>query len=337
MTDLLDSLATDRLIHAHQLNLLNDRALLVRFDVATLSDHSFLDQRAIRRDHDYEWHPWEGFASVAQTLPDGTPAYLFHVGHCGSTLISRLIREASGALALREPLPLRTLAIDRAFGQGALLTAAERQTRLGLLGTSWSRGSEPTVIKATSFCCNLIDDVAAGAPTVFISQRPETHLAVILAGENALADLRGFGNYRFLRLVQAGIELPELASLSIGELAALSLLAEVHAAATSTRAGDMLRVDFDRFLEQPVEELSAVGAHLGLSIDPARCRAAVDGPTLTRYSKAPEHAYGPGLRSDIIADSRAGNGGEIAAGMAFLERLSREDASVSAALDWLEG
>src|SRR4026208_509760 len=36
--------------------------------------------------------------------------YIFHTGHVGSTLVSRLLDETGAVLSLREPLPLRTLA-----------------------------------------------------------------------------------------------------------------------------------------------------------------------------------------------------------------------------------
>src|SRR3546814_19085261 len=37
--------------------------------------------------------------------------WLFHIGHCGSTLISRLLDVLPGLLGLREPLPLLELAM----------------------------------------------------------------------------------------------------------------------------------------------------------------------------------------------------------------------------------
>ena len=36
--------------------------------------------------------------------------FIFHTGHVGSTLVSRLLDETGDVLSLREPLPLRTLA-----------------------------------------------------------------------------------------------------------------------------------------------------------------------------------------------------------------------------------
>ena len=49
---------------------------------------------------------------------------------------------------------------------------------------------------------------------------------------------------------------------------------------------------------------------------------------LARYSKAPEFAYTPDVRAELLRDSRRRNGDEIRKGLAWLERLARSDATV---------
>ena len=233
MTGLLEELAIDRLVFPHQLDLLSDSVLLVRISEADLCDHSFLDKRILRQGMDYKWVAWGEFKAVADTLPETVPAYIFHVGHCGSTLLSRLISAATDTQALREPLPMRTLAVDKADGRAAFLRGNDQRDRLSLFERVWARGPLRTVVKATSICTNLMGLVDPTAPLAFVYQQLETHLAVTLAGENTLHDLLGFAQQRYRRLQESDVNLQPLAEFGVGELAALSWLAE---AVSATRA-----------------------------------------------------------------------------------------------------
>jgi hypothetical protein len=66
-----------------------------------------------------------------------------------------------------------------------------------------------------------------------------------------------------------------------------------------------------------------------LPVDARALEAIAHSPVLTRYAKAPEHAYSPQLRAEILAESRQHNKDEIAKGMAWLERMARADATVA--------
>ena len=121
MAGLLKNLGTDHLVYVHQLNLQSDTLLLVQLDQADIENHSFLDQRVFRQEMNYEWVDWAEFEAAAEPLPKEIPGYIFHIGHCGSTLLSRLVSAASGTHALREPLPLRAIAVDQAYGRAAML------------------------------------------------------------------------------------------------------------------------------------------------------------------------------------------------------------------------
>ena len=193
--------------------------------------------------------------------------------------------------------------------------------RLRLFERSWARGERPTIVKATSLCTNLIGDVASASRVVFLYQSAETHLAVLLAGENTMQDLVGFGRNRYLRLAAITDDLPPLDAMGAGELAALTWLAEVSSAAQALEQRTAFRLDFDEFLESPGQLLEKTCEGLGLETTAEQCSKAVAGPTMRTYSKAPEHAYGPKLRDDIIAESKRRNAEEIAKGMKLIERL----------------
>jgi hypothetical protein len=230
---------------------------------------------------------------------------------------------------------MRTIAYDRADGRAALLADDVLRSRLRLFERVWARGPSKTVVKATSICTNLMEWVDPATPMAFIYQQADTHLAVALAGENTLQDLRGFAQNRYRRLQESAVDMPPLAEMTVGELAALSWLAEVVSASPVLTHRSVAKLDFDRFLQQPESELPDICRQLGLETGPEGCRVALNGPIMRTYSKAPEHAYGPELRNEIIADSRVRNGGEIAKGMQWINHLAAQNAEVTAAVSAL--
>jgi hypothetical protein len=92
-----------------KLDLVSRRVLLVRLTPAQRHDAAFLDERALPARADGGWVPLE--ALLAQTSVQAACAdAIFHIGHCGSTLLSRLLESWPQVQGLREPLPLRILA-----------------------------------------------------------------------------------------------------------------------------------------------------------------------------------------------------------------------------------
>lgn len=326
---LLAAVASDPLVFPHQLDLVLDRALLVRLDAQTLAGHSFLDQRALAPSMPAAWVPWTELVAAGQHVPAAAPAYIFHTGHCGSTLLSRLVAAATGSTALREPLVLRALAWDAAEGANAYLDGPERRARVELFGRLCCRGA-PAVIKATSMATALAADVTGAR--VLLYQRPEIHLALILSGPSSLVDLKGFAPMRRKRLVNLGIETAPLARMRPGEIAAAAWLCEM-ATVASLPEGSAAAFDFDAFLAAPAPALQGVCRALGLDTDAAACEQAVTGPDMQRYSKAPEHPYNPGMRREAVDEGRRLYGDEIAAGLAWLEQAARARPLVQRVLD----
>lgn len=319
---LMAGLGGDAAIIPHQLDLLNEQVLLTRIPVAAQAAASFLDQRALSPTTEGAWFPWTDFASSAAKLPDGAPAYILHLGHCGSTLLSRLVEAATGRRALREPLPFRTFAIDAADAHdgAAFLSQDERRGRLSLFERVFARGGD-AVVKATSICNDLAAELSPTAPVVFVYVKPATYLAAMLGGANAQTDLRGFAQMRFRRLKSRIPDLQPLASLSTSELAALCWLTEASAIAAVPR--DVFAVDFDAFLVLQPETLARLCAHLGAPAAAEKVQGALTGGVMSRYAKATEHAYNAATRAAGLAEARARFGVEIRTGMAWLEQTAK--------------
>lgn len=327
----LKRLGDDLAVFPHQLDLISDRALLVDIPLTDQSTASFLDQRALDPHTPGAWFAWPDVAEAARALPAGAPAYILHVGHCGSTLLSRLVELAAGGRALREPLPLRTLSLEAAdaIGGASLLRDIERRARLGDFERVWARGR--AVVKATSMCNGLIDELNAAAAVAFVFLKPETYLATLLAGENAFADLKGFAQMRYRRLSAMASEIEPLSALSPGRLAGLAWLVETASIAASKRA--MIDLDFDEFLREPVAALKDLCAHLGFPAADEQAAAALAGPVMRRYAKAPEHPYDAALRTQILGRARHIHAAEIAAGLKWIEATARGFPAGAAAIE----
>ena len=132
-----------------------------------------------------------------------------------------------------------------------------------------------------------------------------------------------------------GRTLTQLHALSPGELAAMSWLAEslCRADVLARFAGQVLAVDFDAFLADVATGMRQVLAHFGLSTEEHELSQLAASPVLTRYSKAPEHPYGPELRTQVLDEARREHRAEIAKGIVWLDALAQADDTVAAVLE----
>lgn len=328
---LLAALPGNPEIIPHELDLLADRVLLTRIPLADQSAASFLDQRVLKPGTEGAWFPWHQFKTAAMGTAADAPAYILHLGHCGSTLLSRLVEAAAGGRPIREPLPLRALAFEAADAVGgvAFLTDSERRARLSLLERLWARGGN-TVVKATSICNDLADELDARSPAAFVYIGAQAYITALLGGANSYADLRGFAQLRMRRFKARFGWTGALSALRAGELAALCWLTE--AAAISAAARPIHLVDFEKFLAEPAAELALLCRSLGFAPDASAVERAVTGPIMDRYAKAPEYAYDASARQQILAEAGQRHAAEIRAGMNWLERTGRDFSDAAAVL-----
>jgi len=108
---LLKNIATSPELYLHQIKRAEDNGLVIEADPDFYRRAIFLDQRALSAQSAGMWLPLEMIRKVTRA-DTGKPRpvhFIFHIGHCGSTLTSRLLELAGGVFVLREPLVLRTL------------------------------------------------------------------------------------------------------------------------------------------------------------------------------------------------------------------------------------
>ena len=313
---------------------LADSVLFVRLNEDDYHAASFLDERILSTGTEGFW--LARTVAAAQLSAPGKPLhFIFHTGHVGSTLLSRLVG-AAAVLPVREPLPLRSLAEmhDTLGTPHALVDATGFDDRLLFFLRLWSRGfarTQSVIVKATSAAGRIAPTLLEACPkakAVYLNAAAEPYIATLLAGPNAMIDLKGHAQERNRRLERALGEAPlVLHRASAGELAAMAWLAETMAQRIA--AGPrVLMLDFERMLGALDETLAIVAAHFGVPVPDAATIAA----TMSRYSKGPEHAYSPALRAQLLAQARREHAGELREGLDWIQQVAKRYPAAARAL-----
>ena len=158
-----------------------DAILVVQMDAAGYRAASFLDDRILGPTTQGAWFPVAAISDAARRVQSARAVhFIFHTGHVGSTLVSRLLDESGDVLSLREPLPLRTLADARDVLNlpESLLSVAQSSDCLSMFMKLWGRGyaaNRAIVVKATSsagrLAIPLLEHSAASRAIVHESAR----------------------------------------------------------------------------------------------------------------------------------------------------------------------
>lgn len=339
---LLARVARSADVYPQSLDLVRGLILLIQLEQDAFRKASFLDDRVLTPGVQGAWF------RIGQLLelpiaesPQRPLHFIFHTGHVGSTLVSRLLDECAGVLALREPAPLRSLAdaFDVLECPESLLSPTQFDALIDLFVRLWRRGFAQTrsvIVKATSHAGRMAVPLlsrTATARAIYLNVRAETYLTTLLAGDNSLIDLRGHAVGRMRRLqVRCTEPLAPLHSMSSGELAAMSWLSETWSQQQAIeQLGSRVRaVDFESFLGAICEQMALILTHFDLSFGESDISRLAHSEVLTQYSKAPDNEYSPRLRAEILADSRRHNMAEIRRGRAWLESLAARNVHVAA-------
>jgi hypothetical protein len=269
--------------------------------------------------------------------------YIFHIGHVGSTLISRLLGELPGIFALREPLIVRTfdeMLAERGRPE-ALWDPASLPARLDVMTALLSRTFRPgqrAMVKATSFASESAAAlVPAGSKALLLHVSPQRYIETILAGENSRRDLGATAPARLKRLHRrSGGHRWNLWEMNEGARTAMAWAAEVTSLAQAEEGlpeGSTFWMDFDSFLAAPAERLQALAAFFGAELDPAGAGQLARHPLMSRYSKATDHEFGPKQRAALLAEARRDHAETIAAGLGWLEAAARDVPAIARCLE----
>lgn len=324
-----------------KLDLVGRRLLWLRLSAQQREEAAFLDDRALPANPEGGWMPLDSLPPAAERTPQADA--IFHIGHCGSTLLSRVLGAWPQVQGLREPLPLRTLA--EAWPQlgrpESRLSEREAPQLLRALWSNWSRALPPqtrSVVKATSGCNGLIAPLLQGCGemrAVLLDMPLRPYLATLLKSPASVLDAASAAGERLRDLQARGYaDAAALHAMSLPQQCAMGWLAErvrFAAHAGGAHAARVLRVDFDTLLAQRETTLQRVAAHLGL--DPQGLPPALASPAWGRYSKAQTHGYSADDRSHDLALAMQRHAAEIAEGVAWVEAIAQREPTLSAAIE----
>lgn len=296
-----------------------DRAWVLHFDREDYRRATFLDQRALQHRAVSGWTVTaEELAEAAQPAPPMARLHwLFHIGHCGSTLASRLLDLIPGTLGLREPLPLLVLAHERQRPDaGAWLESARPLLARGFADT------QAVVVKPTSVVTTLADQLlpdTGSACLLWVDL--QTWLATMLREEGlAEAPLATEG----LRLQDVQVSAPatgrseRLARLWLAEQRRWSRLKQ-HPS-FSSRLFDM---NFAEVLADPAGALQTLAGRFGLRV-PADLDARIAGSRiLQRYAKDPSQPFEAHNRDRELTHALERNRAEIEEGVRWASQEFR--------------
>jgi hypothetical protein len=214
--------------------------------------------------------------------------WIFHVAHCGSTLLSRLIDSPQSSLILREPPPLRQLGLAAA----ARDRSRQWQERLAVAYSMAARRfdpSRPTIVKANVPVNFMLDELTAmdrSTPSILLYRSLEAHLLAVLRSDQHRIWVGRISD-------QLGPALGESVGLGHGaplaERAAALWLAQMLAFQSLLSANSEARsLDAEQLFAAPVDIAKAAAAHLGVEdADIDTNAAALAG----RYAKNPSQPF----------------------------------------------
>ena len=328
--NLAQSLLADPAWYPHRLDLYSDRMLFLKLTEQAYRQSTFLDGESFVGSDEQRVAPWRELSDELNAQPTRQSVGIFHISHCGSTLLSRVLAELTGMLPLREPALLRMLAAlerDRTSPLAVLEPAvadALQGAMLRLLSRTFD-GAGRALLKATSDCTNLTQSYLAHNPDnriVGMTMQVESYLATMLRSEPRREETQGFAVSRLADLHRClGADDIRLYELAAGPLAAMSWLSSMLQLTTLAEQypDRVLLVDFEAWLGDPLAETRRVLAFVG----DAAADDAIDGcveQALRLYSKDPTLKYGIDVRNQELAVSRQSHAAAIAEGLKWLER-----------------
>lgn len=321
--------AADASLLPHMADMPSDRVLVALLTEADYRSASFLDKRLLTGGIGREWRPWEALPDLGAAA--ARPDFIFHIGHVGSTLASRLLADLGGVLPVREPVLLRSFAqlaerIDRPesiWSPDLYRTRLDRA--LGWFGRGFAPGQR-AMVKGSSVITAIADDLTgSGGRALFLYTSLPRYLETILAGEVSMTETLAQAPGRIARLAAMLPDFPHtLWQLSPVTRVAMSWLAEMATARRTLPPADdrYLWIDFEAMLADPATSIAEQAGHFGIGAAPGAIETLVAGPVMRQYSKAPDHDYSADLRRRLQAQSAAAHGAEIAEAIAWVEALA---------------
>lgn len=260
----------DHYLHSFE----GDVAVFVPMDRAAYHRSIFLDHRISPAATGTMRVPVAGLSGDSKPI-----SWIFHIAHCGSTLLARALDRPEAGLVLREPAALRQI--------GIAPDSAKLAVVLAMLGKRYLPDA-PTIVKANVPVNFILSDIVANAKPI--------RAIFMYCGlrDYLLAVLRSDGHRNWVRQVtdQFVAHMGNRPALTDAERAAalwraqLARFSEAIAKSPNARA-----MDSEIFFSDPGQAVEATAHHLGAILTRDQIAATVSGPLFATHAKRPDASF----------------------------------------------
>ena len=276
-------------------------ALFVRMDRDAYHNSIFCDQRILATSRDIVRIDCSRLHSYLSGRPrcESGLNYIFHIAHCGSTLLARALDIKEDNIVYREPAVLRQLGAEAASGFYRTTPPARWQRRLelsvALLKRSYALDA-PVIVKANvpvNFMTQALLENGPDNRALLLYSNLENYLLAVLKSANhrswvaaictelgpAIEAVTGIAAEQ-----RQGLSIPEAAaSLWMAQMAIFGQIAKAHS--------DVRTLDAEVFYGNPENTLQKCFEFVGQPIDGSAINEIVKSELFTRYSKDPRQSY----------------------------------------------
>ena len=307
-----DEIARDATWLAQALDPAEGMVRLIAMDPDGYRAASFLDDRILQVPVDAQIVSWPLVEEAITDTVRSDARWIFHIGHVGSTLVSRLLRD---------------LALTPADVRSRYIAPAPR-----LMSRTFAE-AEVACVKATSFASEIAPElVPPGERALFMYASPHNYVASILAGENSVEELHLLAGRRSQRLNARGIYLPTQNDAGLAAAAWATEAAALEAAAEAMPDRQIAWADFDAMLGDMPAELARIAGFFGFDPKDGEIASITSGPVMNRYSKAPEYDYSATVRRELIGEATERHRRDIDAALAMLRSAAEKSPLLARAL-----
>ena len=264
-------------------------AIVFEMDRDAYQRSIFLDRRIAARTMEHKRVQRSELLAATKDAAAGPINYIFHIAHCGSTLLARALDLPGQNLVLREPYTLRQLGVEAATGVEDEATVRMMQV---LLGRRYNL-SGPVIVKANvpvNFMIPSLMRQQAEQAAIFLHYALDDYLLAILRSQMHRDWVQHVSNE-----LKPGIEkltgaraADESVAVSAARLWLAQILQFEQALAAYPNSKSLSAEDL---FETPKAVLKAAFALFGQPQSEETLDAIVSSDLFTRYSKDPRHKF----------------------------------------------
>ncbi len=309
-------------------------------------DASFLDARALRPQQqlvDCRLDHLSSSFPEADTLVDA--GFIFHIGHCGSTLLSRVLSAHESVLPLREPLPTLALSnLQRSLGAptcwiDSVQMQAMQAAVLNSLRRPFSKNSF-ALVKLNSSCNNLILPILSARKeerALCIYLTLERYLSAMFLGGAQVYDVRSQAVDRVQDWMNIpGAEPLMLSQLSVLQMAAISWMSSMYYFLSGFESAQtrVRLLDFEKFLLDPEPTIGELSEHFQIQDNRIDFVSAY-GSLARSYAKDPKREFNGEVKQRQLAQVKLNYAKEIASIIDWTQKIIEENDHLHALVKYL--